>query len=1171
MSWPQIIGAVVSMVVNAIVNKPEDVVQTGPRLEDLTIQTSTYGVSLPIVYGTVRIAGNVIWSTNKIETKTVKKSGGKGGGPKVTQTTYTYAASFAIALCEGEITGIRRIWNHGKLVYDISETNTESTGLLNDKFVTYKGTQTQLPDPTIESIEGVGKTPAYRGMAYVVFNNLELAEFGNTLPNLTFEVIRSPLSNIVKPNGYAEITETLAQSDIKGIAYSDYNNCVYSLASYSINSNTYVSLYKLNTDDTILKGPSISDSLVGHGISSLLNFTEEKDYHINILFNGDVAIICYSADGGNGRIANHLLIYDANTLALKSYSSTKTNAFYIDGSVVNRDINAEVLGGKLVLNNYDYDGIKDVSYYSVGTFNVGADTEYYKTDKYAITFNRYNIDLIENFEVGGMTLVYSTKGLLTKNCYDIDPKTGIIYYIERDWTSDRDTFSGAYLSAFKTVGINLEAQKRFHTISNIEGDGATDLYFDEVTRCVFVLYRKSTGISRLSYTYYLYKYNVDTNTMIFNIFLNMSTNKDDLNNTKISINKNKREMFYISNNVANTMSYISLDTGNIRSEIYGNIAALANGFNFTKYSGTYDYLRDRYIFIGDNSLYKNAYIWMYGDRMTDGGYWLDAIVNDLSTRTGIKAIKTDVTQLQNILVDGYVVSTRTAIRSCLEQLSTGFLFDGIESEYKLKFILRGKNSVKIIDYKEFGAMDYSNNLNFSELLTMTRQQELELPKKINLIYIDKNKDYQPNTEESKRQLNTTEEVQSISLPIVFNNNKAKQLVDKLMYNAWVSRDSFTFTTNYDHIDLEPSDVITVNKEDATYNLRIVKKEEDLGKIKFQVVSEDATVYSQDSTGASILNNKQTISITTNSSSIFLDIPILLDSNNDVGCYIATKKNNNNLDWTGSVLYSSNTEFGEYDEVTDFNIEAINGYLLNKLGNFTDNNTVDFYNKITVKVNGGILTSITEEEFLSGVNTAIIGNEIITFKNAVLTDINTYELSWLLRGRYGTDKYINNHFSTYENFVKLDNSGSIQRILSDINIIKTQKFYKNVSYGKYLADVKAVRFVNNGIGLKSYAVYNVIGSRDSSANLNITWNKRIRGDAHIRDGVTNVDPDGDNYEIDVIKNGLVIRTIIVTDLTSAIYTSANQVTDFGSNQSSVQIIIYKMNSIIGRGFEKTKYI
>ena len=91
----------------------------GPRLTDLKVQVSTYGMGIPRVYGAVRIAGNVIWSTDIQETATTQtvNAGGKGGGgSSQQQTTYSYSASFAVALCEGPIIGIRKIWANGTLI-----------------------------------------------------------------------------------------------------------------------------------------------------------------------------------------------------------------------------------------------------------------------------------------------------------------------------------------------------------------------------------------------------------------------------------------------------------------------------------------------------------------------------------------------------------------------------------------------------------------------------------------------------------------------------------------------------------------------------------------------------------------------------------------------------------------------------------------------------------------------------------------------------------------------------------------------------------------------------------------------------------------------------------------------------------------------------------------------
>ena len=106
-----------------------------------------------------------------------KESGGKGG-PKYVE--YTYSVSVAIALCQGPITRLDRVWANG-----------EQVSLSAYHWRLYKGDETQNPDPLIEAVEGTGLAPAYRGTAYVVFEDLPLDAFGNRLPQFSFEIVRS--------------------------------------------------------------------------------------------------------------------------------------------------------------------------------------------------------------------------------------------------------------------------------------------------------------------------------------------------------------------------------------------------------------------------------------------------------------------------------------------------------------------------------------------------------------------------------------------------------------------------------------------------------------------------------------------------------------------------------------------------------------------------------------------------------------------------------------------------------------------------------------------------------------------------------------------------------------------------------------------------------------------
>ena len=172
----------------------------GPRLQEITVMQSTEGAAVGRLYGIMRVGGNLIWSARFKETKTTESEevGGKGGGggQTVETTTYTYSCSFAVAFGEGNgRVQLGRIWMDGKEV-DLS--------IVQSTF--YQGTETQAPDSVIQSVEGVGKTPAFRGTTYIVFEDFELGEYSNRIPQVTAEII-API-------------ETSDPDDISNVAHS---------------------------------------------------------------------------------------------------------------------------------------------------------------------------------------------------------------------------------------------------------------------------------------------------------------------------------------------------------------------------------------------------------------------------------------------------------------------------------------------------------------------------------------------------------------------------------------------------------------------------------------------------------------------------------------------------------------------------------------------------------------------------------------------------------------------------------------------------------------------------------------------------------------------------------------------------------------------------------------
>lgn len=151
--------------------------QVGPRLTGLQLQSTAEGSPMAAAFGRARLSGQVVWAARFKEKRVEQSSGGGKGGPRT--VSYSYSLSFAVAVCEGPIDGIGRVWADGAVM--------DMTGVV---MRVHTGAEDQTPDPLIEAIEG--SAPAYRGVAYVVFEDLPLDSYGNRPPQLAFEVFRRP-------------------------------------------------------------------------------------------------------------------------------------------------------------------------------------------------------------------------------------------------------------------------------------------------------------------------------------------------------------------------------------------------------------------------------------------------------------------------------------------------------------------------------------------------------------------------------------------------------------------------------------------------------------------------------------------------------------------------------------------------------------------------------------------------------------------------------------------------------------------------------------------------------------------------------------------------------------------------------------------------------------------
>ncbi len=191
------VGAIIDQRLTGVGSEP---VETG-RVDRLRMMGASEGAALPRVFGRIRVGGQVIWASNFLETVNSSRTRGKGtGGASQEMRAFSYSVSLAVALCEGEVARVGRIWADGQAL--------DQAGLT---WRLHSGSDDQSADPLISALEGPENTPTYRGTAYVVFENLGLAPFGNRVPQFSFEVFR-------RPNDDPESTRRHVSRSIEGVA-----------------------------------------------------------------------------------------------------------------------------------------------------------------------------------------------------------------------------------------------------------------------------------------------------------------------------------------------------------------------------------------------------------------------------------------------------------------------------------------------------------------------------------------------------------------------------------------------------------------------------------------------------------------------------------------------------------------------------------------------------------------------------------------------------------------------------------------------------------------------------------------------------------------------------------------------------------------------------------------
>lgn len=539
---------------------------------------------------------------------------------------------------------------------------------------------------------------------------------------------------------------------------------------------------------------------------------------------------------------------------------------------------------------------------------------------------------------------------------------------------------------------------------------------------------------------------------------------------------------------------------------------------------------------------------------------LSQIVADLSDMTSVGGY--DVTELTDV-VRWFSVGNQMTVRNAIETLRKGFFFDAVESDDTVVFRKRGAtDSVVTIDdddlcAREDGAQELAP-------LQTKRKREHGMPRSVTMRYIDVDMDYQPGAQNSPRLTTLSDSDVTIDLSIGFTADEAKQKCWSLLVAEWIERETFTWQTTRKYAWVEPCDVVTVRGRVVRVTNRT---ERPAGVIEWEGVLHRPSIYTQPATGAPGEGwTPQTPPGPRPATDlVLLDLPLLDPSHYPNGHYAALAPAAEGP-WTGAALYKSVDGGATYTAIAEALTQATLGTVASALGNFTGGNVFDETNTITVVLDDADaeLASTTEAAVQNGANLCALGSasagwEILQFRTATLTAPQTYALSGLLRGRFGTEWAMSTHGAS-ETFVDLATVANVNAPFAELY---ASRKYKAVTFGSTLTAATAQDFANNGVALKPYAPVILGGGRDASGNLTLNWTPRQRGAGGWPDGVDLPNTElSEQYRVQIYTTSgyaTVARTIAVTSVQTASYTAAEQTTDFGSPQATVYWDVAKLGS------------
>lgn len=1215
-----------------------DSTSTGPRLSDLKVSNADYGAPIPLVFGTVgAIAGSIIWATDleEVRTENSQEVGGKGGpSSTVTTVTYSYYASFAVLFGEGPATELLRVWADNKLIYDSrrvpdeildlvennpsndeivqralaawvgsNKTFSTSTPGLNMRF--YQGTEDQELDPAIVADKGE-LANANNGMVYLVFDRLPLANFGNRIPNITAEIVFLD----GEPAKIPEYTLSNNDGDIGDAS---------GAGNIGVNFETGV-IYKSSTGGL---PPVMWPHYLGPGEQ---NFNNIASTHLMVVSEKS-GLIYTAGDTGihvlDPETLDLLAIIGSGTGYRNDYHSTMSiqrapsTIPGMDFEFIIHSGAATLLPGNntyylVALLSQDGLGIEAFLSFSAGAYEsagLGAPTEPsggLSAGGFLAHISRARTDDFQSIDTFQLS------------CWEGGGVVGVGGNNSTVWNINRlQVQAVGFMSESPFLTVQREGeitftlagfQSQFPELNWPPGDIGVRVMrliaMDKSTEDLFVLHIRVESLSTGDGLNTYFAYDIHARDWVWareEQDFNLSVEKIKVTATSVA----DQHLLVNSNTWGSTFDYAvtyagggasipledrhlaeyDMQTGELITDYAGDFPTYGSGAGIDLPESlfyTYDTLNRGLVFDINGANTPGVINFRVGEAQSIP---VQSILDNLSERVGLEpGIFLETTPA---VCKGFYTTGNESIKDAIARLGTIYKFNVIESDFALK-VKNLSDTPDIINIPEADLIENSDE----DILRESRIAEMQMPQAYSLTYIEPTFEYQPNTVTAKvynsgETVTGAKNIASSSVAVVLDKDEAKQLAETLLESAWQERWGLECGVTQRYIAVEPTDFVHVATASASLDVRVASC--DLGinfKLDLRGTSADSSTYLSNSTTDGNLGYRPpSLESSAIMKSFILNTPLLRDG--DANGILDTIYHAGSSYNTGNFIpiqlqYSESGE--SYVTAEILSSQAPWGYVISDIPHTDLPFTPDPDTVITLRqVAGEAIASVTDDELLTDYANAIAvfnpnapGDiEIIQFRDVTPIDDTTYDVSYLLRGRRGTETMQADDPEKVYQWVLL-NLSTVRNYRQPTDKLYETVFYRTIPIGESLAKAEVKAFESRGNSLKPYAPVNIDAIYDGT-DIEISWMFRNRINGALNDGVYNLDP-SDPYVFEVVivtgSGSPPTRTFTAVSTSSVTYTNAEILADFGSIPDELYITIYQ-SSVLGfetlKGFSNPQYI